>query len=195
MRALAAYVRFAEGLNKLVGNIVAWLTLCTVLICATVVVIRYAFSANIGVAQKLYTAIGGTIWMQELYVWTHALAFMLGAGYAFMADRHVRVDILYARASERKRALLDLISTLVFLVPWVGVLAYFSWPYVTSSWRLGESSGQVGGMPGLYVLKSALLGFCLLMALQGLAVCFRSILILAGQGHLAPRPKISGLGE
>ena len=91
MGALAGFVRFAEAVNDYVGRVVAWLTLATVLICATVVFIRYALQT-------------GYVWMQELYVWTHAAAFMLGAGYTLMANKHVRVDIhLRARQSDQSR--------------------------------------------------------------------------------------------
>lgn len=182
MGAVARFVQFAEALNDYIGRVVSWLTLATVLICATVVFIRYVLAA-------------GFIWMQELYVWTHAAAFMLGAGYTLMANKHVRVDIAYAQASPRTQAWLDLVSTIVFLFPWILVLGYFAWPYVLNSWQLMEESQQVGGMPGLYVLKSVILVFCGLMFLQGLAICGRSILILAGQGHLAPARPIAGLGE
>jgi TRAP-type mannitol/chloroaromatic compound transport system permease small subunit len=112
-----------------------------------------------------------------------------------MANKHVRVDIIYARASPRKQAWLDLFSTLVFLFPWVILLTYFAWPYVTHSWALYETSSQVGGMPGLYVMKTIILAFSGLMFLQGLAICGRCILVLNGQGHLAPPRAVSGLGE
>lgn len=176
MRVLAGFVRVAEAVNDVVGRSVAYLTLATVLICATVVVIRYAFHT-------------GFIWLQELFVWTHAVAFMLGAGYTLMVNRHVRVDIVYATRSEQTRAWLDLLSTVVFLFPWIFVLWYFAWPYVAASWELGEESPQVGGMPGLYLLKSVLLIFCVLMFLQGLAICARCALVIGGRFDLLPPPK------
>jgi len=176
MRALAGFVRFAEAVNDMVGRTVAYLTLATVLICATVVVIRYVLQT-------------GFVWMQELFIWTHAAAFMLGAGFTLMVNRHVRVDIVYESRSPRTRAWLDLLSTIVFLFPWIIVLWYYAWPYVAASWRLGEASPQVGGMPGLYLLKSVILGFCALMMLQGLAICARSALVIGGRPDLVPPPR------
>jgi TRAP-type mannitol/chloroaromatic compound transport system permease small subunit len=173
MRALAGFVRLAESVNEVVGRSVAWLTLATVLICATVVVIRYVF-------------LTGYIWLQELFVWTHAAAFMLGAGFTLMTNRHVRVDIVYATRSPATQAWLDLLSTFLFLFPWIIVLWYFAWPYVMASWDLRETSSQVGGMPGLYILKSVILAFCALMMLQGLAICARSVLVIAGRTDLLP---------
>ncbi len=176
MRALAAFVRVAEAVNNVVGRSVAYLTLATVLICATVVVIRYAFQT-------------GFIWLQELFVWTHAAAFMLGSGFTLMVNRHVRVDIFYATRSQRTQAWLDLVSTFVFLFPWIIVLWYYAWPYVEASWLLREGSQQVGGMPGLYLLKGAVLGFCALMMLQGLALCARSAIVIGGRPDLLPPPR------
>jgi TRAP-type mannitol/chloroaromatic compound transport system permease small subunit len=73
----------------------AWLTLACVLVCFTVVVLRYGFNV-------------GFIWMQELYVWLHAIVFTGCAGYALKHDKHVRVDVFYARMSERGRAWVNL---------------------------------------------------------------------------------------
>lgn len=173
MRALASFVRLAEAFNDVVGRTVAYLTLATVLICATVVVIRYAFQT-------------GFIWLQELFIWSHAAAFMLGSAFTLMVNRHVRVDIVYESRSPATRAWLDLLSTIVFLFPWIIVLWYYAWPYVLASWELREESPQVGGMPGLYLLKSVILGFCALMMLQGLAICARSVLVIGGRPDLLP---------
>ena len=177
MNALAGFVRAAEAVNDVVGRTVAYLTLVTVLVCATVVVIRYAFQT-------------GFIWLQELFVWTHATAFMLGSGFTLMINRHVRVDILYATRSQKTRAWLDLVSTIVFLFPWLIVLWYYAWPYVAASWQLGEESPQVGGMPALYLLKTVLLGFCVLMMLQGLSILARSTLVIAGRPDLLPPERL-----
>ncbi len=167
MQAIAIFVRAVDALNEAVGRIAAWLTLATVLICAIVVVMRYAFSM-------------GFIWLQELYVWTYAGVFMLGAGYTLLHDGHVRVDIFYARAGPRGRAIVNLVGAFVFLLPWIVLTAWMSVPYVRASWGLDEASAQSGGMPGLFLLKSVLLVFCLLLGVQGLALAGRSVLTLAG---------------
>lgn len=171
MSRLAAFVRGVDWLNERVGRVVAWLTLATVLICAVVVFLRYAFSI-------------GFIWLQELYVWTYAVLFMVGAGYTLLHGGHVRVDIFYAAASRRKQAIVDLFGTLLFLLPWLAVIAWTSWPYVRASWSIGEASAQTGGMPGLYLLKTVLLIFCALLGLQALALLGRSILVLSGREDL-----------
>ena len=180
MRGLAGFAAAVDWINEYVGRLVSWLTLATVIVCATVVVLRYVFSI-------------GYIWMQELYVWTYALVFLLAAGYTLRHQGHVRVDIFYANASARTKAWVDLFGTLVFLLPWLVLVAWNAWPYVRASWALAEASSQTEGMPALYLLKTSLLVFCLLLGLQGLAVIARSILVLAGQGEIEAaegRPEI-----
>lgn len=174
-KALIQFVRCIEALNRQVGRFVGWLTLATVLLCATVVVLRYVFRI-------------GFIWMQELYVWIHAGVFMLGAGYALMLDKHVRVDIWLAKQSPRTRAWVEIAGCLVFLFPWIAALSWVTWPFVQRSWAIGEASSQSGGMPGVFLLKTVILLFCVLFGLQGLARAARAVLELMGR----PMPDAAG---
>jgi TRAP-type mannitol/chloroaromatic compound transport system permease small subunit len=173
VRGLAGFARSVDWLNEQVGRLVSWLTLATVVVCAAVVILRYAFGI-------------GYIWMQELYVWTYAAVFMLAAGFTLRHQGHVRVDIFYAAASPRRQAWVDLFGTLVFLLPWLVLIAWTAWPYVKASWAIREASSQTLGMPAIYLLKTVLLAFCVLLGLQGLAVIARSILTLAGRGEQQP---------
>lgn len=173
MSALAFFVRGVNQLNEWIGRAVSWLTLGVVLVCFSVVVLRYVFNI-------------GFIWMQDIYVWLHAAAFTLGAGYALLHDHHVRVDILYRPASERYKAWLNLLGVLVLLLPFVTLLVYWGWGYVIRSWELQERSQNVGGMPGLFIVKSCLIGFAVLVGLQGLSMAARSVLILTGNAALLP---------
>lgn len=171
MVALALLVRGINALNEWVGRAVSWLTLGVVLVCFTVVVLRYVFQI-------------GFVWMQDLYVWMHGIAFTLGAAYTLRHDRHVRVDIFYRPSGARYKAWVDLIGAFVFLLPFVAVVIYYSLDYVGRSWALRESSLNVGGMPGLYWVKSCLIGFAVLLGLQGLAMAARSVLLLTGNKGL-----------
>ncbi|HCX14169.1 MAG TPA: C4-dicarboxylate ABC transporter permease [Rhodospirillaceae bacterium] len=154
-------------MNKYIGHATAWLTLGTVLTCFTVVVLRYAFNS-------------GYTWMQEFYVWQHAIVFMVGAGYTSFIRGHVSVDVLYVKMTTRRKAWVDIIGTIVFLIPWLIALAYTTAPLILSSWSIGESSSQPGGMPAVYLLKSVIWVFCALVGLQGLALIARRILFLRG---------------
>jgi TRAP-type mannitol/chloroaromatic compound transport system permease small subunit len=175
VHALARFVRGIDALNDWVGRTVAWLTLGCVLTCFSVVVLRYAFSI-------------GFPWLQELYVWQHAAVFMAGAGYTLLHRGHVNVDVFYGRLNDRRKAWLDILGTLVFLFPWLAVLAVTSAPFVTSSWSIREGAATADGMPAVYLLKSLLWVFCGLLFLQGLALIARRALYLAGHASLDDAP-------
>lgn len=173
MSAIALLIRLISGLNWLVGQLFAWLSLGIVVVCFTVVVQRYAFAT-------------GHLWMQDLYVWLNGAMFTGVAGYALLRNDHVRVDIFYRPAAIRTKAIVDLIGVVMFLLPFCYVVWIYGWPFVARSWRFLEGSRNIGGMPGLYVLKSFILAFAALIALQGVAMALRSTLVLAGREDLLP---------
>lgn len=160
-----------DRLNDAVGRGVAWLVLAMALVTFAVAILRYVFSF-------------GLVWLQESYVWMHGIVFMAGAGYALLTDAHVRVDILYRPFGDRYKAWVDLVGGLVLLLPMVAVTAWSSLPYVEASWQRLEASREAGGLPGLFLLKSFLIVFCVLVALQGLSLCLRSLVALR-QRHRA----------
>jgi TRAP-type mannitol/chloroaromatic compound transport system permease small subunit len=151
----------------------AWLSLGCVLVCFAVVVERYFFRVS-------------HLWMQDLYVWLAGAMFTGVAGFALMRDDHVRVDIFYRPASIRHKAAVDLLGVLVFLLPFMFVVLSYGWTPLSRSWRLWEGSSNIGGMPGLYVLKTFVFVFAISVALQGIAMAARSILVLTGNEEMLP---------
>lgn len=177
MGFLSALARTIDCINEWTGRITAWLILGAVIVCFLVATLRYGFSI-------------GYPWMQELYIWQHAVAFMLGAGYTMLHNRHVSVDILTGRFTERTRAWLDIVSTFLFLFPWLAVLAIYSAPFILSSWSVRESSFNADGLAGLYLFKTVIWIFCALLFLQGVSLVAHRILFLTGHdkppAHPAP---------
>lgn len=182
MQVLVFAVRAIGALNRSVGLVLSWLALAVVVVCFLVVVERYFLSTT-------------QLWMQDLYVWLAGAMFTGVAGFALLNDAHVRVDIFYRPWSVRGKAIADLIGVVIFLLPFVTVVAIYGWPFVARSWRLYEGSANIGGMPGLFVLKTFILVFCALVGLQGLAWVCRSILVLAGKETLLPERYRYGSGE
>ncbi|MFA7666812.1 MAG: TRAP transporter small permease subunit [Burkholderiaceae bacterium] len=173
MKILAAIVVNIGRLNRLIGNVLIWLTLGTVLVCFTVVVQRYFFSTS-------------QVWMQDLYVWLNGAMFMGVAGFTLFRNEHVRVDVYYGPARLRSKAWRDLFGVVAFLIPYCVIVWIYALPYVQRSWRLMEGSANVGGMPGLFILKSFVLVFVVVIALQGIAMALRSVLVLADRQDLLP---------
>ena len=170
MKHIALFVGRVDRLNEAIGRGVSWLTLAMVLVTFAVVVLRYAFSL-------------GWVWMQESYVWLHGIVFMAAAGYTLLHNGHVRVDIFYRPGSARYKAWVDLLGVLFLLLPVTVMIAATSTPYIAESWIKLEESREAGGLPGLFMLKSVLWVFCLLVALQGLSLAGRSLLLLFGGGE------------
>ena len=164
-------IKSLERLSLLTGQAISWLTLAMVAITFLVVVLRYLFSL-------------GWVWLQESVVWMHALVFLIGAAYTLQQDEHVRVDIFYREMSPNRRALVDALGALVFLLPFCAFVFWSSWDYVVSSWRIGESSREAGGLPFPFtpMLKSTMLLMAALVALQGVSQLMRNLLMLAGRG-------------
>lgn len=175
MPALIAFVRAVERLNDLVGRVVALMTLGTVLVCFATVYTRYALNTNF-------------IWLQEAYVWQHALVIVLGAAYTMMVGGFVRVDIFYGRMSPRGRARVDIAGTLVFLLPFLAVLAWSFWRFFWNSFVADEGSPNEGGLPNWWLLSASLVVFVGLVFLQGCALVARSVLVLNGREEFAAKP-------
>jgi len=164
---LKALARLCDRGNEAIGRYVSWLTLAMVIVTFFIVVMRYVFSLN-------------WIGLQESVAYMHAMVFMLGAAYTLKHDGHVRVDIFYVKASKRTRAWVDLLGSLILLIPMMGFIFLVSWGYVTESWKLLEESPETGGLPFVYILKSNILALGALMILQGLAQAIHNGLYLVG---------------
>ena len=154
-----------ERLSEATGRTLAWLTLAMVIVVVVVVVARYLFDA-------------GWIALQETATWLHGLVLMLGLAYTLKHDAHVRVDVFYRRFSARGRAWVDLVGVAVLLLPLCVFIVWSSWGYVADSWAIGERSREAGGLPGLYLLKTAIPLAALLLALQGLSMARAAVRVL-----------------
>ena len=165
-----------ERLADLTGAAIAWLTVLMVVGTFIIVVLRYVFDL-------------GWIAMQESITWMHAAVFMLGAAYTLKEDEHVRVDIFYRRLPVRRRALVDLAGTLIFLLPMSIFLMLSSWDYVATSWTIREASREAGGLPYPFVpiLKSLIPATAALLTLQGVANVLTAVLVATGR--LAAEPE------
>ncbi|MCG6942939.1 MAG: TRAP transporter small permease subunit [Thiohalocapsa sp.] len=153
--------------NAWVGRVIAWLALAMVLVTFLVVVLRYGFDA-------------GSIALQESVTYMHATLFMLAAAYTLQRDGHVRVDIFYQGFSRRGRAWVDMLGTLILLVPVCLFILASSWGYVAESWAVHEGSREAGGLPYVYLLKTLMVAMPLLLLLQGVVWMLRNGLFLAG---------------
>jgi TRAP-type mannitol/chloroaromatic compound transport system permease small subunit len=150
-----------------IGRAATWCCLYIVLAEFAVVVMRYALGL-------------GSIRLQESVLYAHAALFMLAAAWTLQVDGHVRVDVFYAQASLRRRAVIDLIGVIIFLFPFAIAVAVLSMSYVDRSWTILEGSRETSGLPLVYLVKTLIPLFALLIGLQGIAQAIRAALVLAG---------------
>ncbi len=164
--SLATIADLIDRLVAAVGRTVMWLSLAIVLLQFAVVVMRYVFGI-------------GSIALSESVLYGHAAMFMLAAAWTLREDGHVRVDVFYASASPRSRALVDLVGALLLLLPFMAVILWFALPYAARSWAILERSREAGGLPFVYLLKTLIPVFAVLLALAGIAQAIRAGLTLA----------------
>jgi TRAP-type mannitol/chloroaromatic compound transport system permease small subunit len=146
-----------EGLRRVVGA-GFWLAVACVLpllvVQLGVVLLRSVFSVSF-------------IWLQESTLYLFGAMFLLSSGALLLRDGHVRVDIFYTKASKRRQALIDLIGTLVFVVPLSILIVFVSWDYVATSWSQLERSQETSGLHIVYLLKSLIPAFAVMLLFAG----------------------------
>ena len=125
----------------------------------------------------------GSVALQELEWHLFALIFLLGAAYTLKHNNHVRVDILYQShyLSDKHRALINILGTLFFLLPFCILILFTAWPFVENAYYYQEGSPDPGGLPYRYLLKGSLLISFGLLILQGIAELLRNTLIFTKQ--------------
>jgi TRAP-type mannitol/chloroaromatic compound transport system permease small subunit len=168
MNAILTLCRRMDWLTERIGRAVYWLLLLAVLISTGNAIVRKAFN----VSSNAYL---------EAQWYLFAAVFMLGAGYVFLHDQHVRIDVLAGRLSRRAQVWIDVVGIAVFLLPLCGFLVWTALPSVLAAISSNEVSASPGGLIRwpLYLLVP--IGFALL-ALQSLSELFKRVAFLAGRG-------------
>lgn len=167
---VVAAIGLIDRLTEIIGRVISWLTLIMVFLVVTVVVMRYFLEM-------------GSIALQELVTYIHAMVFMLGIAFTLKRGGHVRVDIFYRDFPAQRKALVDLLGGLFFLIPVTLLIFVTSWDYVAASWAITETSAENNGLPFIYLLKTLMLIMPGMLLLQGIAEVLKSGLILSGRGY------------
>lgn len=149
-----------DSLNINIARIIKWLALIMVLAQFSIVIGRYVFGVN-------------SIAAQESVLYMHATLFMLAAGFTLLVDKHVRVDVFYAKATPKRQRQIDIFGHIFLLIPSMTALLYWSWPSVRNSWKILEGPISVGGIEAVFLLKSLIPAFCVLVLLQSVSLLIR----------------------
>ncbi len=158
-----AFIKAIDRTSETLGQAISCLVLVLVCLTSYDVAMRYAFHS-------------GSVALQELEWHLFALIFLLSAGYTLKHNDHVRVDVIYASAwiTDRQRAWINLIGTLVFLLPFCLLVVTASWQFVADAYAYGEHSPDPGGLPHRWLLKAAIPAGFGLLALQGIAEALKN---------------------
>ena len=162
---LNTIVNFFEKSNKVIGEYVSWLIVLMVNIQLTIVMARYIFGI-------------GFLKLQELLIYFHGLSFTLAAGYTLLSDEHVRVDVIYRSSSDKYKSVINILGSLFFLIPFCLITYSTSFPYVERSWKILEGSPETSGLNAVFLLKTALIIFPLLLLIQAISIIYRNIKII-----------------
>ena len=171
MAPLLAASRQIDRFNEAIGKSMRWLVLAAVLISAGNAIVRKAFSI-------------GSNSLLEIQWYLFAAVFMLGGGYAFLRNVHVRIDFVSSKLSKRTNTIIDILGIVIFLIPLCLILINLSWPLCVSTWTSGEMSSNAGGLIRWPVMMLIPLGFGLLL-LQAFSELTKRFAFLKG---LIPEP-------
>ena len=170
---LESIAAFVDSVTSYIGKIFSILTLATVVIMFISVVKRYFFDHT-------------SVWQQEFIGYAHAICFMTLSGYALMKDAHVRVDILHQRFSPKTKSYIEILGTLLLLMPFAVAILILSDEYIASSWHISEGSREANGLPFVYILKTFIAVFAATLLLQSISTLSKNIASLISFKHNEP---------
>jgi TRAP-type mannitol/chloroaromatic compound transport system permease small subunit len=168
MTPFLALSRLIDKITTWIGKVTMWLILATTLISAGNAIVRKIFNVS-------------SNGLLEIQWYLFAAVFMMGAGYGFLKNSHVRIDFIAAKLSARTRNWIDVVGIIAVLLPFCLLSIALSWPLFTNALATGEMSPNPGGLIRWPAYALIPLGFALL-ALQALSELIKRIAFLGGQG-------------
>lgn len=166
MTPLLTLSRVIDNISTFVGKSTMWLILATTLISAGNAIVRKAFDMS-------------SNGLLEIQWYLFAAVFMLGAGFGFLKNSHVRIDFISNRLTDRTRNWIDLLGIVLVLFPFCILMVFLSWPVFVSAYNNGEMSQNAGGLIRWPAYLLVPVGFALLM-MQGVSELIKRIAFLRG---------------
>jgi len=164
MRLLLKVSTVIDAFNEKIGVICNWLVVLACLVSGGNAMVRYAYDMS------------SNAWL-EIQWYMFAVIVMFGAAYTLKRNEHVRVDIIYMTLGRRGQLWVDILGTLIFLLPTCLILAWLSWPFFLQSFLTNEHSSDAGGLLRWPIKLVLPVGF-LLVALQGVSELIKRVAFL-----------------
>jgi TRAP-type mannitol/chloroaromatic compound transport system permease small subunit len=168
MQVLLGISARIDRMTTFIGKNVMWLVLAAVLVSSINAIVRKAFNMSSNA-------------FLEMQWYLFSAVFLLCAPYALLKNEHVRIDVISGRFSIRSRVWMELVGTLLFLLPIACVVLYFSWHVFLVALHSGEVSPNDGGLVLWPARLLVPVGFALLI-LQGLSQAVKCVAFLRGMG-------------
>jgi TRAP-type mannitol/chloroaromatic compound transport system permease small subunit len=166
VKILLTLSRLIDALNEVVGRLTYWLVLVAVLVSAGNATIRYTFNMS------------SNAWL-EIQWYLFSAVFLFCAGYTLLHNQHIRIDVVTGRLSRRAQAWIDILGTLLFLMPMAITILWLSWPVFVDAYQRHEVSTNAGGLIIWPARLMVPIGF-LLLVLQGISEVIKRIAFLRG---------------
>lgn len=166
MRLLLSFSALVDALNEKIAYVCNWLVLLACVVSGGNAMVRYAYDTS------------SNAWL-EIQWYMFAVIVMFGAAYTLKRNEHVRVDLFYMTLSRRGQLWVDILGTIVFLLPTCAILAWLSWPFFMQSFNVNENSSNAGGLLRWPIKLVVPVGFVFL-ALQGVSEVIKRIAALKG---------------
>tara|TARA_B100000085_G_C18448933_1_gene474000 strand:- start:333 stop:794 length:462 start_codon:yes stop_codon:yes gene_type:complete len=148
-------MNFLEKISIISENITKYFFYIMFILVIVNILLRYIFNINF-------------IFMQELVMYLHAFIFLFGISICLKDNSHVRIDVLSNKLNSKTKQYIEVIGVLIFIIPFCLFVLYESTPIIIRSWEMLEGSGEPGGLPFIYILKSAIYIFAILLLIQTL---------------------------
>jgi len=178
-------LRLSERLRRFIdamGRFGSWFIIPLVLITVFDLGLRKTGEVQLWLVENVSAIFGSTL-LQELEWHSHTVLFTLVLGYGYICNSHVRVDLIRENLAFRPKAWLELIGLTFFLIPYLCVLAYFSFIYAYDSWAIGEISASLVGLSHRWIIKSVLFVGIILAIVAGISVWLQVVIALFGPQH------------
>ncbi len=154
--------QFYDRISDLIGYLSGILMILMTLNVFYDVINRYLFKS-------------GSIAFQEMEWHLFSVMFLLGVSYTLKEDGHVRVDLIYDNLSKKKQAIINIVGTLVFLIPFSLLIAFGSIDFVTEAYNVGEISGDPGGLTHRWIIKAVIPFSFFLLAISSIGFVIKNI--------------------
>lgn len=167
MKVAKKFITIVDGVNEWTGRIFSWLIIPLVLITVMEVICRRFLSSP-------------TIWSFEVLKQVYAFHFMIVAAYGLLHNSHVSIDVFTMNLSEKKKAILDIITYVIFFIPFCTVCIWESYLFAAKSWAVGERTWSVFA-PVLYPIKTVIVITFILLLFQGISELIKRVYIVKGE--------------